>query len=89
MTTWVGYQPRWAEFEQGRPQENRLQTFPGRADTLCVLGIHVGPAAKQGQGPQQPSTAGLRHTYTGVCVGETSGILQCYLCSWTGPKALT
>lgn len=55
MTTCMGYQPRWAEFKQGRPQENTLQTFPGRADTLCVLGIHMGPAAKQGQGPQQPS----------------------------------
>lgn len=63
MTTWVGYQPRWAEFKQGRPQENMLQTFPVRADTLCVLGIHVGPAAKQGQGPQA-------HLHWSLCGGN-------------------
>lgn len=82
MIMWAGYQPRWAEFEQGRPQKNRLQTFPGRADTLCVLGIHVGPAAKQGQGrsaasPLQASST----TYTEVRVVETSGILQRTACA--------
>lgn len=54
MITWAGYQPRWAEFKQGRLQKNRLQTFPGRADTLYVLGIHVGQQLNRAKAAQQP-----------------------------------
>lgn len=58
MITWAGDQPRWAEFEQGRPQKNRLQTFPeGCLSHIGCLGIHMA----QPRPLSSQSTAGLQH----------------------------